>query len=181
MADFPELSTDRLLLRQPTAADADAVFRIFSDEQVLRYYNIDLMTHRDEAVALIGQRRKKFELGQGSRWGIYLKVTGLYIGSCGFELWHRPWRFAEIGYELSPDHWRQGIMSEALTTMIQYGIEAMHLHRVEAQVDPDNIASRKVLLGLGFKEEGRARERGYWHGEYHDLLQFGLLTSEFKR
>jgi [ribosomal protein S5]-alanine N-acetyltransferase len=176
---FPELSSPRLLLRQPTRADADAVFRIFTDPEVLRYYNVDFMTNRDEAVAIIESRRRRFELGYGMRWGIYLREGGQYIGSCGYEVLHKPWRFAEIGYELGQPYWKQGYMSEALSAIIKYGFARMDLHRVEAQVEPENEASKKVLLKLGFKEEGVARERGYWRGQHHDLVQFGLLARDF--
>jgi ribosomal-protein-alanine N-acetyltransferase len=115
----------------------------------------------------------------GIRWAIELKgCPGEYVGSCGFELWHRPWRYAEIGYELAPEHWGRGIMPQALRVMIRYGIESMHLHRVEAQVSPENIASQRVLAKVGFKREGFLRERGFWNLAHHDLLLFALLASE---
>lgn len=182
MADsqrFPELSSERLLLRQPTRADADDVFRIFSDPEVLRYYNVDFMTMRDEAVAIIESRRRRFDMGYGIRWGIYLRESNRYIGSCGFEVLHKPWRYAEIGYELGRIHWGQGYMTEALRAMIRYGFRHLELHRIEAQVEPPNEASKAVLRRIGFKEEGVARERGYWRGGFHDLTQFGLIEREF--
>ncbi len=178
---FPMLSSERLILKQPTRADADAVFRIFSDPKVLRFYNVDLMGKREEAVALIESRRRRYELGYGLRWGIFLRISGEYIGSCGFEVWHKPWRFSEIGYELAQEHWRQGYMTEALRMMLAHGFDHMHLHRIEAQVEPLNEPSRKVLLKLGFREEGIARERGFWRQEFHDLTQFALLAPEFVR
>ena len=68
----------------------------------------------------------------------------------------------------------------ALQAMIRFGFERMEMHRIEAQVEPPNEASKAVLRRLGFKEEGVARERGHWHGVYHDLAQFGLLQSDFE-
>lgn len=176
---FPELSSARLLLRQPTRADADAVLRVFSDQEVVRYYNVDLMVSRDDAVSLIEGRRRRYETGYGIRWGIYLRDSGLYVGSCGFEVLHRPWRYGEIGYELGREHWGNGYMTEALRTIIRYGFTQLELHRVEAQVEPENTASKAVLLRIGFKEEGIARDRGYWRRQYHDLAQFGLIAPEF--
>jgi [ribosomal protein S5]-alanine N-acetyltransferase len=176
---FPELSSSRLLLKQPTRADADAVLRVFSNPEVVRYYNVDLMLSRDEAVSVIESRRRRYETGYGIRWGIYLRESGVYVGSCGYEVLHRAWRYAEIGYELGREHWGNGYMTEALRAMIRYGIAHLDLHRIEAQVEPENAASKAVLLTLGFKEEGIARERGYWRRAYHDLAQFGLLATEF--
>ena len=177
---FPELSSERLLLRQPTRADAEAVFRMFTDTEVLRYYNVDLMLTKDEAVALLESRRRRYEMGYGIRWGIYLREQHQYIGSCGFEVIHRPWQYAEIGYELARPYWGCGYMTEALRTMIRYGLESLDLHRVEAQVEPPNEPSKAVLRRLGFREEGIARERGYWRRGFHDLVQFGLLKDEFR-
>src|ERR1044072_5263930 len=177
---FPELSSERLLLRQPTRADAEAVFRMFTDTEVLRYYNVDLMLTKDEAVALLESRRRRYEMGYGIRWGIYLREQHQYIGSCGFEVIHRPWQYAEIGYELAIPYWGCGDMTEALRTMIRYGLESLDLHRVEAQEEPPNESSKAVLRRLGFREEGIARERGYWRRGFHDLVQFGLLKDEFR-
>jgi len=177
---FPEFGTPRLVLRQPTRADADEVLRIFSDPEVLRYYNVDMMTSRDDAISIIESRRRRYEMGYGIRWGIYLRQSGRYIGSCGYEVLHKPWHYAEIGYELARPYWRQGYMTEALRSIIKFGFDRMDLHRIEAQVEPPNEPSRAVLRKLGFKEEGLARERGFWHGRYHDLTQFGLLRSDFE-
>jgi ribosomal-protein-alanine N-acetyltransferase len=152
---------------------------MFTDPEVLRYYNVDMMLRKDEAVSMIEGRRRRYEMGYGIRWGIYLRPRGEYIGSCGFEMLHRPWHYAEIGYELAREHWGCGYMTEALRTIIQYGFRSLELHRVEAQVEPPNEASKAVLRRLGFREEGLARERGYWRRDYHDLVQFGLLRSEF--
>jgi len=183
MADafrFPVLATTRLLMRQPSRADADEVLRIFSDPEVLRYYNVDQVATREEAAAIIEGRRRRYEMGYGVRWGIYLKENDRYIGSCGFEVIHNPWHYAEVGYELARTYWSNGYMTEALTAMIGHGFEKMDLHRVEAQVEPPNEASKAVLRRIGFREEGVARERGYWRGEFHDLAQFGLLKEEFE-
>lgn len=183
MADsvrFPELGSPRLMLRQPTRADADAVRQILSDPEVLRYYNVDPVTTRDEAISIIEGRRRRYDVGYGIRWGIYLRSSGLYIGSCGFEVLHRPWRYGEIGYELGRTHWGQGYMTEALHEIIRYGFGRLDLHRIEAQVEPENGPSKAVLRRLGFKEEGLARERGFWHGKFHDLVQFGLLRTDFE-
>src|ERR1043165_6459023 len=122
---FPELSSERLLLRQPHRSDADAVFRMFTDQEVLRYYNVDLMLNKEEAVALIESRGRRYEMGYGISWGIYTRERNEYIGSCGDEMMHRPWHYAEIGYELARPYWGCGYMTEALRTMIRYGFDSL--------------------------------------------------------
>jgi ribosomal-protein-alanine N-acetyltransferase len=84
-----------------------------------------------------------------------------------------------VGYELTRSAWGEGFMTEALSTVLRWGFRHMDLNRVEAQVHPDNEPSRALLRRLGFVEEGRMREAGYWQGQYHDLLQYSLLRRQF--
>lgn len=59
-------------------------------------------------------------------------------------------------------------MTEAVRAMIQFGFEHMCLNRIEAEVMPENIASIRLLLKLGFVEEGVLHERSFWRGAFHD-------------
>jgi ribosomal-protein-alanine N-acetyltransferase len=72
-------------------------------------------------------------------------------------------------------------MREALTVALDWGFEHMALNRIEAQVHSDNAASLKSVEKLGFVLEGRIRQAGFWLGQYHDLLQYGLLRSDYPR
>jgi ribosomal-protein-alanine N-acetyltransferase len=70
-------------------------------------------------------------------------------------------------------------VKEALQAIITWGFREMQLNRIEAQVHPDNTASLAVLDALGFLQEGRQREAGYWAGRHHDLLQYALLNAQW--
>lgn len=70
-------------------------------------------------------------------------------------------------------------MKEALKTIITWGLRDVPLNRIEAQVHPDNTASLALLEALGFRQEGRQREAGYWAGRHHDLLQYALLNAQW--
>ena len=91
---------------------------------------------------------------------------------------------ATIGYDLNKNYWGQGIITEALISVIKaaFTIDSLFgiLNRIQADTIPGNIASEKVLLKLGFKEEGLRRQSGFWKNKYHDLKYFGLLKFEFK-
>ena len=71
-------------------------------------------------------------------------------------------------------------MNEALSAAIDYGFDAMQINRIEAQVHPQNLPSIQALEKLGFLREAYQRQAGYWRDNYHDLLQFALLRSEFR-
>lgn len=100
-------------------------------------------------------------MNEGIRWGIALKETGEIIGSCGFHQWEKEHFKAEVGFEIHPDYWRQGIITEALRSVLNYGFGEMELNRIKAYYDPRNLASKKSLERAGFTYEGVLRKSAY--------------------
>lgn len=178
-AAFPCLETRRLWLRQATQEDAEAVFAVFSDPKVTEFHDLDTFNHLDESVGVIERRAKGFESGRRIRWGISLKPVPSLIGSCGFT-WHQEVNAAEIGYELASQFWRQGIMSEALRAILQYGFERKGMTFILAEIMLENMASRRLLEKLGFQSQGVLAQQGFWKGEHHDLERFILKRTEFE-
>ncbi|WP_315788612.1 GNAT family protein [Fischerella sp. JS2] len=177
LTSFPILETKRLLLRQENLADAEAVFAVFSDPKVTQFHNLATFWEIEEAFGLIKRRAKRLEIGCGIRWGITLKQDNTLIGSCGFT-WDKQACGADIGYELASIYWRQGIMTEALQAILQFGFEEMGLQFVVAEVMLNNIASKKLLEKLGFQSQGVLFQHGFWKGQYHDLERFILIKVE---
>ncbi|WP_437306723.1 GNAT family N-acetyltransferase [Sorangium sp. So ce388] len=175
---FPVLMTPRLRLRALEPGDAERVFRIQSDPEVVRYAgrgpDRSLADSEQRIAVVIAGVRENTSI----RWGITLAESGELIGSGGFWRWNKPHRWAEIGYELLPAHWNRGIMTEALRAILRFGFESMDLHRVEAQLDPENRASARVVERLGFTREGQHRQNWYYDGRYTDTAVYGLLRGE---
>ena len=177
LTSFPNLETERLFLHQETPKDAEAVFAVFSDPKVTQFHDLDTFTKIEEAFGVIERRAKRFEMGRGIRWGITHKQDNTLIGSCGFT-WDQQAIAADIGYELASSYWRQGIMTEALQTILQFAFDEMRLRFVTAEVMLDNIASKKLLSKLGFQSRGVLKQHGFWKGQHHDLEQFVLTSSD---
>jgi [ribosomal protein S5]-alanine N-acetyltransferase len=76
------------------------------------------------------------------------------IGTCGFCRWDKQHHHAEVGYDLCPDYWGQGLMTEAIQALIRFDSEEMDLNRIEATAHTENERSQRVLLKLGFQKEG---------------------------
>lgn len=178
--DFPALETPRLLLRELGPADAPALLRIYGDANAMRWFGTDPLTSLQQAeqqiAAFAGWREQP---NPGTRWALQCRSSGALLGSCGLFKWNRSWRSCSLGYELGPAAWGRGLMREALHAVLHWGFEQMELERVEAQIHPDNIASLKLAERLGFAQEGRLRQAGFWLGQRHDLLQLGLLRQDF--
>jgi len=146
---------------------------------VMRWFGNDPLTDLAGAERLVQLFAGWRQLANpGTRWGITLKTDGTLIGTCGLFMWNRNWRNCVLGYELAPPAWGQGFMREALTRVIDWGFEQMELNRIEAQVHPHNAASLKTLAGLGFVEEGRLREVGYWGGAPAVILRESRPSGE---
>lgn len=182
MTDFPTLETSRLILREIVEADAEALLRVFGNEEHMKWYGSDPLKDVDEAKALIAAFSGWRSLpSPGARWGIELKEGGGLVGTCGLFAWNRAWKKCTLGYELAPEATGKGLMREALERAISWGFEHMQLNRIEALVHEQNAASLAVLERFGFMCEGRLREVGFWAGRHHDLLQFSLLASDWRR
>lgn len=181
---FPTLRTKRLVLREFQPSDASAVFEIFSYEGVTRYHNVDTMTSPDQAEKIVANRMRLFSNQWGARWAITHREDGdTVIGSCGFYMANEEFRSAEIGFELHPGYWRQGLMSETLSAVLNLGYSErffFELNRVQALTYLENIASINLLKKFGFQPEGILREYGYWKDRFHNLRLFSLLRREWQ-
>ncbi|MEO7718916.1 MAG: GNAT family N-acetyltransferase [Capsulimonas sp.] len=176
---FPGIETPRLSLRETRFDDATDIFRILSQPEVVRHYNIGPLADVDEARAIVTRRRQSHLQGTRIRWAIALKENDQVIGSCGYVNPDSQSRQAEIGYELDTAYWGKGLMREALAAMLGFGFARIGLHRIEALVVPENASSRRLLATLGFQQEGLLRERGFWKDAFHDLALYSLLDRDW--
>ena len=102
------------------------------------------------------------------------------IGTIGFHKWSRAHLRAEIGYDLSPEHWGKGYMGEAARAATDRGFQKMGLHRIDARVYVENQPSIRLLQRLGFKQEGTLRDYFRLSGTFYDHFVFSLLAGEWR-
>ncbi len=178
--DHLPLKTPRLLLRPLAPADAESLFAIFSDPAVMRYWSTPPWTSIDRAHQMIANDHTSLPAGEHLRLGLEIRDTTQLIGTCTFYDFNAQCRRAEIGYAMGSAFWGHGYMHEALTALLEYGFRELDLNRVEADIDPRNLASAKCLERLGFQYEGLLRERWIVDGEISDTGFYGLLRREWK-
>jgi [ribosomal protein S5]-alanine N-acetyltransferase len=178
-AAFPTLTTPRLLLRELMPDDAADVFVFRSDPEVQKYNGVPL-SQPEEAQELIAAVRGGYEGQHNILWAITRRDNGRVIGLAGFGYWDQYHARAAVGYDLARDQWQQGITTEAMQMIIQFGFERMLLHRIEAETIADHTASVRLLEKLGFQREGVRREFSLEDdGVYHDDAIYGLLRREY--
>jgi len=173
------LRTARLILHQITESDGAGLFDIFSDSRVTEHYAWDTFTSIDQGHALAAKTASQFRQGEALRWGLLPHGGAQIIGTCGYTRWNQDNHFAVIGYDLASRHWRQRLMTEAVTAVLRHGFEQMRLNRVEATVLTGNTASIALLKRIGFHHEGELRERAFHRGRHHDVHMFGLTRTDW--
>ena len=175
---FPVIETARLKLRRPWQRDAGALLKVTQDEAVMKYYGMPAFRSLAEALSEIDWFNKLFVRAEGIRWVMTEQGAGQYIGDIGFHNYVPAHARAEIGFKLAAAHWRQGIMAEALRPVLEYGFTVMQLNRIEAIVDPENVACLSLLRRAGFLEEGLLREYELEAKGYVDLVMLSLLKRD---
>lgn len=178
--EFPFLESDRLIFRNFLWSDAQKLFEIRSNEKVMSY--MDTAKHQtiQDAIGLISKINTSFSEKTGINWVIMEKSSEQFIGYFGF------WRLmpehcrAEIGYALSPEFWGKGYMTEAINTLIDFGFNKLKLHSIEANVNPDNINSIKLLEKAGFKREAYFHENYFFNDRYIDSAIYSLLENDVR-
>lgn len=175
--DFPILQTERLLLRQISNDDADEMFSLRSNPEIMRFIPREMPKTIDDAVKHIEFMQGLLESGECINWAICMKEDNKLIGNIGYFRMQPENHRAEIGYMLDQKFQGKGIMQEALTRIIRYGFETLKLHSIEAVTDPENYASWKLLEKNGFIREGHFKEDCYWQGKYLDSFVYSLLNK----
>lgn len=182
---FPQIETKRLILTDIHAADASEIFNIFSNKSVVEYYDLEQFSEVSTAEKLIELFRARYTAKLGIRWAIRLKNESTLIGTCGFNSWSESMKSAVIGYDLNASYWGNGYAREAVEGALDFAffgsLPCGPIHRVQADTVVGNLRSEKLLLRLGFREEGLRRESGHWKGAFHSLKCFGLLEGELTK
>ena len=176
--EFPRLAAGGFLLREITPADAADWHRYLSDPRVYEYTSTPIMS-LPEVEGLIGMLADGFRRKRQIRWALAEPDSGKMIGDLGYNLFFTRDRRADVGYVLAHQYWRRGLMSLALSSIIDYGFDHLALNKIEAGVNVNNDRSSGLLRKLGFQLEGTLRDHRNRRGVFGDTLFFGLLKREW--
>lgn len=177
-SDLPELETERLLLRKMRLGDAEAMFVYASDPEVTRYVFWETHGSIVESENFLRLAAESYERGDFGGWGVVVKASGAFVGTCGMEAASEHSR-AELGYVLAREHWGKGLMPEAVRRVIRFCFERMGLNRVEARCIAENIASARVMEKAGMSCEGTLSKREYIKVAYRDMKMYSILRSDY--
>jgi ribosomal-protein-alanine N-acetyltransferase len=147
---FPKLKTERLLLRQLTESDDQVILFLRSDQTVNAHVTRTKTNTIEEAISFINKINKGIDEQNWLLWGITIKNNPKLIGTICLWNFSEDRKTAEVGYDLHPEFYKQGIMNEALKNILNYGFEVLKLDTIEAFTHRDNEASKKLLIRNNF-------------------------------
>ncbi len=176
---LPTLETERLLLRQIVESDAEGLHAAFGDAEAMRFWNYPPTQNIAETEERI-RRSANADEASHAAWAIVSRSDG-FAGMINYH--HRePWNHRlELGWILAPAFWRRGLMTEAARAALRHCFDAMDTHRIEAMIEPENVASLALVAKLGFvRESGLLRDRGCVSGNFHRVLMYGLLKPDWR-
>jgi ribosomal-protein-alanine N-acetyltransferase len=172
---FPVLTTERLVLRRITKNDAQELFMMRSDEEIMRYICKPKPQSPEDVLPLVDKIDGLINNNEGIAWAMTLKGDGRMMGHISIHVIIKEHHRAEVGYMMPKEYHGMGLMDEALKAVLDYGFERLQLHSFEANVSPENTRSRKLLEKNNFKEEAHFKENFYWEGEFLDSVIYSLL------
>lgn len=159
------LKTERLVLRRARPDDLNAMHAILSDPRATTYWSTPPHETLEESRTwLEGMIASPAEVAED----FIVEMDGRVIGKAGF------FRLPEIGYILHPDFWGQGLASEAVSAAIDHVFREGLTELATADVDPENLASARLLGRLGFELTGSAERTWNIGGVWKDSLYFSL-------
>ena len=142
------LETERLLLRPIREDDADALFALWSDPEVMRFIGDGKPRTREDSGERLRRALRHWREHGFGLWALLDKDKGCFMGGCGVG-YFREMPDAELGYALARSHWGRGLASEAVTQVLRHAFEVLDLPRVIGVVQVGNVASQHILLKAG--------------------------------
>ncbi len=174
---FPIIETDRLILRRTESEDARDYFALRSSPEAMKHICKPLHKSIDDTIKMIDNINEMISTNEGISWAVCFKSDHKMIGSVSFHRIEKEHYRAEIGYMLHPKFWQQGIVSEAVKAIIDYGFKILNLHSIEAHIDPTNVGSEKVLQKFKFEKEAYFKENYFYDGQFLDTAVYSLLHN----
>ncbi|MEO6409205.1 MAG: GNAT family N-acetyltransferase [Burkholderiaceae bacterium] len=173
------VESERVQTRPLDAADIEDLLLANGDDEVTRFLPYASWRSVDDGMAWLERMQKLESAGTGTQLVVVERASGKAIGTCLLFRYEEASARAELGYVLARRCWGRGYLLEALSALISQLFGSRALRRLEAEVNPDNVASCRLLEHLGFQNEGLLRQRWTGKGASYDTRFYGLLADEW--
>jgi len=173
------IRTERLVIRPMTPDDLDDVYAYQSDQENHRYLLNDARS-REEVVEAIARYAAANRLADEKDWiQPAVELDGRVIGQLFLTIVSVENRGAEVGWTFHPDFHGRGYATEAATALLDLAFGELGMHRVRAELDPQNAASIALCRRLGMREEAFFVKDVWLRGRWDDSGIYAILEEEW--
>lgn len=156
-----KLETERLQLKEIGESNVEDILKIRSNEIINQFVQRNSPKNNYDALQFILTIKENTRNNQTFYWGISLKDQPNLIGTICLWNFSEDRKVAEVGYELLPDYHRKGMMSEALSAVLNFGFNDLHLQEIVAMTNRFNENSKNLLLKHEFVLEDGREDEGF--------------------
>jgi [ribosomal protein S5]-alanine N-acetyltransferase len=174
---LPTLVTRRLTLRAVRPTDAPDYLRFRSDPEAARLIPRTPDATLADAEAAVARVIEQTNAGTAMGWTLELTATREVLGLAGLVRIDRKNSLSHVAWEIDRKHWRQGYTKEAMLAVIDHAFTHEHFHRLEAHIDPRNVASLALAGSLGFVREAILKENAAFDGGFCDTVICARLNA----
>lgn len=176
-----EIETTQLKLQEITNEDLETIHRLHSIPEVDKFNTLGIPKNIETTQQIIASdiNDQKKEIRTRFCWKITLVETNNFIGIAGMFLSNDRFKTGEFYYKLFPEFWGNGYATETAKGIINFGFNEFKLHRIEAGVATQNIASIKVLEKAGMIREGVRRKILPIRGEWKDNFHYAIVEDDY--
>lgn len=173
------IDSPRLTLREVQASDLPDLLEINGDPEVTRFLPYATWQSLQDGEAWLARMAALGASGTGQQLVIARRSDAKVIGTMLLFHYVDGSNRVELGYALGRSYWRQGFMREAIAAACAHAFGALKIRRIEAEVNPDNLASCALLTAIGFALEGTLRKRWVAKGAAYDTNVYGQLAEDW--
>lgn len=176
---YPEIRTERLLLRAFELSDAHDIKRLAGDKAIADTTTSIPHPYEDGmAEDWISTHRAEFEAGELLNLAVVSLASSELMGAIGLIIVPQYER-AELGYWIGKPFWRKGYCTEAGKAVVQYGFDTLKLNRIYSYHFSRNPASGRVMQKIGMTYEGREPQHLKKWGKFEDLERYGIVREQW--
>lgn len=178
-----KISTERTKLRLIDSSDLTLIHKLHSLPETDEYNTLGIPNNIEETKSVIEPWVSENRLSniKNYTFAIESKLNDDFIGIFGLKLGTEKYRRGEVWYKIHPNYWSQGIASEVLARIIDYGFDELNLHRIEAGCAVENVGSIKVLEKVGMIREGRGRQILPLKSGWSDNFEYSILETDQRK
>ncbi len=176
---YYELEGDRLLLRKLRIDDLQDIYEYGSDGEVSKYVLWNQYKSIEDAKSFIKSVLNNYEKGNNNIWAIENKENNKMIGTIDFIGFNEKHKRSDLGYVLNKEYWNNGLMTEAISLVIQHAFEVLGLNKVSASAIDFNIGSYKAMEKVGMLKEGITRQHFLVDNIFYDIVNYSILRSDY--